>query len=91
MKQFGKEMDKKLKLFQGDTIKFKYYSNIDPYPTCIGKVVHVYGVGYLTSLLGKDFYDIDVEITDVLDNHWAKDELIGRKSRIRNDFDIEKI
>lgn len=79
----------KMKLFQGDKIKFKYYSNIDPYPICIGEVEHVYGPSFLESLYDK--YEIDVKIIDVLDNHWNKDELIGRKIRIRNDFDIEKI
>lgn len=81
----------KLKLFQGDTIKFTLYGNMDPYPTCIGTVEHVYGVGYVTALLGKDFYFIDVTITDVLDGHWGKDELVGHKVRIRNDYNIEKI
>jgi len=81
----------KLKLEKGDTIKFKFYSNIDPYPTCIGTVEHVYGVSYRSSLLNKDLYEIDVMITDVLNNHWAKNKLIGHKIRIRSDFDIEKI
>lgn len=80
-----------MKLFEGDKIRFKYYSNIDPYPICEGIVKHVYGVGYITTLLGEDFYQIDVEISDVLDEHWSKNDLIGRKVRIRNDFDIEKI
>ena len=72
---------------EGDRIKFKYYSNIDPYPTCVGTVVHVYGPSFMEMLYKK--YSIDVKIDDVLDGHWAKDELIGRTSRIRNDFDIE--
>lgn len=78
-----------MKLFQGDKIKFKYYTNMDPYPICIGKVEHVYGPSFIQSLYSK--YNIDVIIEDVLDNHFAKDELIGHKVRIRNDFDIEKI
>ena len=78
-----------MKLFQGDKIKFKYYTNMDPYPICIGKVEHVYGPSFIQSLYDK--YNIDVTIEDVLDNHFAKDKLIGHKVRIRNDFDIEKI
>jgi len=78
-----------MKLFQGDKIKFTYYTNIDPYPICIGKVEHVYGPSFVQSLYDK--YNLDVIIEDVLDNHWNKEELIGRKVRIRNDFDIEKI
>lgn len=78
-----------MKIFEGDKIKFKYYSNIDPYPICIGKVEHVYGPSFMESLYDK--YQIDVIITDVLDEHHYRDELIDRKVRIRNDFDIEKI
>ena len=78
-----------MKLFQGDKIKFTYYTNIDPYPICIGKVEHVYGPSFIQLLYDK--YSIDVIIEDVLENHFAKNELIGRKVRIRNDFNIEKI
>ena len=81
-------MIKEDELKKGDRIKFKYYSNIDPYPVCIGTVDHVYGIGYITALLGKSFFQIDVIIDEVLNNHWYKD-LVGRKVRIRNDFDIE--
>lgn len=78
-----------MKLFQGDKIKFTYYTNIVPYPVCIGKIEHVYGPSFIQ--LFYDKYNIDVIIEDVLNNHWNKKELIGRKVRIRNDFDIEKI
>ena len=80
-----------MKLFEGDKIRFKYYSNIDPYPVCEGIVRHVYGVSYISSLIGDDKYSIDVEIENVLDNHFDTNNLIGRKVRIRSDFDIEKI
>lgn len=75
-------------LKQGDKIKFTYYSNISPYPVCIGTVVHAYGIGYVTFLMGKRFYQIDVIVDEVLDNHFKQD-LVGKKIRIRNDFDIE--
>ena len=72
---------------EGDNIKFTFYSNRYPYPICTGIVKHVYGIGYITALLGKSFFHIDVEITSVNDE-WNKD-LIGHITRIRNDFDIE--
>lgn len=84
-------MNKEIKqsdIKEGDRIKFTFYSNIDPYPVCIGKVNHVYGVGYITSLLNKSFFHIDVTVESIENNHW-KTDLIGHEIRIRNDFNIE--
>ena len=72
---------------KGDKIRFTYYTNRSPYPKCTGIVKHVYGVGYVTAMLGKSYFQIDVEITSA-EGKWNQD-LVGHTSRIRNDFDIE--
>lgn len=79
-----------MELKAGNNIKFKFFSNIDPYPTCIGTIKHVYGISYLDSLRGVSTYFIDVEITEVLHNHWKQD-LIGHTVRIRSDYEVEKV
>lgn len=71
----------------GDKIKFVYYSSMHPYPKCTGVVKHVWGVGYLTSLMGKSYFQIDVVVSSVEGKYYQ--DLVGKTVRIRNDFDIE--
>lgn len=76
---------------EGDKIKFTHYSNIDPRPVCVGTVEKVYGSSLVGALTKS--YQMDVKIEDVLNNHWAKDMLVGKTVRlqVRPDSDIVKL
>ena len=76
---------------EGDKIKFTHYSNIDPRPVCVGTVEKVYGSSLVGALTKS--YQMDVKIEDVLNNHWAKDMLVGKTVRlqVRSDSDIVKL
>ena len=76
-----------MKFVEGDKIKFKHYSNISPYPICIGTVDHVYGPSLMQ--LVSHQYTMDVIIDKVISPEWAKD-LEGSKVRVNVYPDTEK-
>lgn len=69
---------------EGQSIRFIYYSNIDPRPRCTGTIEHVYGPGYIREMVGDREFDMDVYVTES-----ESKNLIGKSVRIRSNHDVE--